>query len=82
MNTINWRAGVLCLILIVFPSIQSQAQTGKSSGYHVLKTVKLGGEGGLIPIDKHGNIALPFNTSGMYRGYVDPDGKLVVKIYK
>ena len=46
------------------------------------KAKKLGGEGGLIAIDKHGNIALPFNTSGMYRGYVDPDGKLVVKIYK
>jgi len=46
MNTINWRLGVLCLILIVFPSIWSQAQTGKSSGYHVLKTVTLGGEGG------------------------------------
>jgi beta-aspartyl-peptidase (threonine type) len=46
------------------------------------KAKKLGGEGGLIAIDKHGNIALPFNTSGMYRGYVDPDGKLVVEIYK
>jgi YVTN family beta-propeller protein len=46
MNTSNWRAGVLCLILIVFPSIHSQAQTSTSSGYHVLKTVTLGGEGG------------------------------------
>ena len=33
-------------------------------------------------IDREGNIALPFNTSGMYRGYVDPNGKLVVEIYK
>jgi hypothetical protein len=24
---------------------------------------------------------LPFNTNGMYRGYVDPDGKFVVEIY-
>lgn len=29
-----------------------------------------GGEGGLIAVDKHGNIALPFNTTGMYRGSV------------
>ncbi len=46
------------------------------------KVAKLGGTGGLIAIDRQGNIALPFNTSGMYRGYVDPNGKLVVEIYK
>ena len=46
------------------------------------KVAKLGGAGGLIAIDRQGNIALPFNTSGMYRGYVDPNGKFVVEIYK
>ena len=46
------------------------------------KAAKLGGTGGLIAIDKNGNIALPFNTSGMYRGYVDASGKIVVDIYK
>src|SRR6266446_2643946 len=46
------------------------------------KVAKLGGTGGLIAIDRQGNFALPFNTSGMYRGYVDPNGKLVVEIYK
>jgi beta-aspartyl-peptidase (threonine type) len=43
---------------------------------------QIGGEGGLIAIDKNGEIALPFNTNGMYRGYVDPSGKFVVEIYK
>jgi len=43
---------------------------------------QLGGTGGLIAIDKHGDIALPFNTNGMYRGYVDANGKFVVEIYK
>src|SRR5439155_7943066 len=33
---------------------------------------KLGGSGGSIAIDKNGAVALPFNTNGMYRGYVDP----------
>src|SRR5207244_11850585 len=34
-----------------------------------LDTVKqLGGTGGLIAIDKNGEIALPVNTNGMYRG--------------
>ena len=42
----------------------------------------LGGEGGLIAIDKNGNHALPFNSNGMYRGYIDADGKPVVDIYK
>jgi L-asparaginase / beta-aspartyl-peptidase len=46
------------------------------------KVAKLGGTGGLIAIDREGNIALPFNTSGMYRGYVDPDGKFVIEIYR
>ena len=46
------------------------------------KVAKLGGTGGLIAIDRKGNVALPFNTSGMYRGYVDPNGKFVVEIYK
>ena len=45
------------------------------------QVAKLGGTGGLIAIDHKGNLALPFNTSGMYRGYVAPDGKLVIEIY-
>jgi beta-aspartyl-peptidase (threonine type) len=29
---------------------------------------RLGGTGGLVAIDRHGHIAMPFNTPGMYRG--------------
>ena len=42
----------------------------------------LGGDGGLIAVDKEGNITLPFCTDGMYRGFVREDGKNTVKIYK
>ncbi len=42
----------------------------------------LGGGGGLIAVDRQGHIAMPFNTEGMYRGYIDKDGKAVIKIYK
>src|SRR5690606_5512683 len=42
----------------------------------------LGGDGGLIAVDKDGNIAMPFCTEGMYRGYVKEGGKNVVEIYK
>lgn len=34
----------------------------------------LGGDGGVIAIDSEGNIAMPFNTSGMYRAWIDRDG--------
>jgi beta-aspartyl-peptidase (threonine type) len=33
------------------------------------KLVEAGGSGGVIAIDRRGNIAMPFNTPGMYRGY-------------
>ena len=48
----------------------------------IKKIGKLGGTGGMIAIDKNGKIALPFNTSGMYRGYVDANGKFVTEIYR
>jgi L-asparaginase / beta-aspartyl-peptidase len=55
----------------------------KDAGQATLdKVAKLGGTGGLIAIDRQGNITLPFNTAGMYRGYVDPHGKFIVEIYK
>ena len=46
--------------------------------------VALGGSdtGGAIAMDKDGHIAMPFNTEGMYRGYIDTTGKEVVEIYK
>lgn len=46
------------------------------------KLVKIGGEGGLVAIDRDGNIALPFNSEGMYRGYKNSEGKMQVSIYK
>jgi len=46
------------------------------------KLPELGGDGGLIAVDKAGNVAMPFSTEGMYRGYVKSNGKIVVDIYK
>ena len=45
------------------------------------KLVKMGGEGGLIAIDKHGNIEMPFNSEGMYRACRSCNGRYEVKIY-
>lgn len=42
----------------------------------------MGGAGGIIALDNKGNIALTFNTPGMYRASVDVEGNLKVRIYK
>ncbi len=47
----------------------------------VEKLLAIGGEGGLIAVDAKGNVALPFNSEGMYRGFADSDGKFVIEIY-
>jgi len=46
------------------------------------KVPALGGNGGIIGIDKDGNIAMEFNTAGMYRASMNRKGKLEIKIYK
>lgn len=42
----------------------------------------LGGDGGAIAVDVEGNIALPFNTSGMYRGWIARDGSRGTAIFR
>jgi len=46
------------------------------------KLVKAGGSGGVIAMDKQGNIATPFNTPGMYRGSIDEKGNITIGIFK
>jgi beta-aspartyl-peptidase (threonine type) len=43
---------------------------------------KIGGEGGFIAVDSFGNVAMPFNSEGMYRGFVTSADELTVKIYR
>ena len=40
-----------------------------------------GGSGGVIAVDRGGRLALPFNTAGMYRGYVQTDGRIHTAIW-
>lgn len=44
--------------------------------------VKAKGDGGVVALDKDGNIAMPFNTSGMYRGFIKYKQEPKVLIYK
>jgi L-asparaginase / beta-aspartyl-peptidase len=43
---------------------------------------EIGGEGGLIAVDALGNIVLPFNSEGMYRGFMTADGEIITDIYR
>ena len=46
------------------------------------RILKIGGDGGLIAVDGQGNIALPFNTEGMYRACKSSQGMEELSIYK
>jgi len=68
-------------------NVSAKMQYGKMDIKKASKEVvdeieKLGGDGGMIAIDKNGEVAMPFNTEGMYRGTVTSDGKITVEIYK
>ncbi len=43
---------------------------------------EINGEGGLIAVDNNGNVALPFNSDGMYRGYITENADTVIEIYR
>jgi len=46
------------------------------------KVPALGGDGGIVSIDKDGNVAMEFNTAGMYRAHMNAQGDLYIGIYK
>ncbi len=55
----------------------------KAANEVILKKLpQLGGDGGLVAVDRKGTVAMPFSTEGMYRGYVKNNGKIVVEIYR
>ncbi len=58
--------------------------TLEKATHHLIhrKMIGLGGEGGLIAIDAKGNVSMPFNSEGMYRGSVGRNHELQIDIYK
>jgi len=46
------------------------------------KLTELNGTGGVIALDANGNIAMEFNTSGMFRGYIKSTGEKEIAIFK
>jgi L-asparaginase / beta-aspartyl-peptidase len=47
----------------------------------IAKLGELGGTGGVIALDASGNIAMEFNTSGMFRGYIKSTGEKEIAIF-
>jgi len=52
-----------------------------ASGAALAQIAALGGDGGLIAVDRRGNIVMPFNSEGMYRGAIDRRGRRSIAIY-
>jgi beta-aspartyl-peptidase (threonine type) len=60
----------------------SDASLAEAAGQVVRQQLTaMGGDGGVIALDPQGNIALTFNTSGMYRASIDIRGEVYVAIY-
>jgi beta-aspartyl-peptidase (threonine type) len=48
----------------------------------LIKLENLGGDGGIVALDKEANISMVFNSNGMFRASIDKNGKKVVKIFR
>lgn len=65
---VSWRVGA--------------GQTLAEAGRAVIDEIGgLGGDGGLIALDRDGNIAAPFNSQGMKRAWLTPDGDIGVEVF-
>ncbi|MDO9589192.1 MAG: isoaspartyl peptidase/L-asparaginase [Brevundimonas sp.] len=65
---VSWRLGA--------------GQTLAEAGRAVIDEIgSLGGDGGLIALDRDGNIAAPFNSQGMKRAWLTPDGEIGVEVF-
>lgn len=86
MSGTGW--GEFYIRLVMTKTISDMMEFGKLSlkeaaNEMVMKKLPaLGGDGGLIAVDKEGNIAMPFCTEGMYRGFIKSNGEKSIKIYK
>jgi L-asparaginase / beta-aspartyl-peptidase len=67
--------GVVAYDIAAKMEYQGVALTNAATEVVMRKLVEAGGRGGVIAVDAKGNVAMPFNTEGMYRGVIRADGK-------
>lgn len=77
---IRWTVASDIAALVKYRGL-SVKDAGNEVIHKKLAPVK-GAEGGAIILDAKGNFAMPFNSEGMYRGWIGPDGVAHVLIYK
>ena len=58
----------------------SLADAARSTVHDTLSAYRVGA--GLVAVDAHGNIEAPYNTLGMYRGWIDREGRLTVATHQ
>ncbi|HEV2720375.1 MAG TPA: isoaspartyl peptidase/L-asparaginase [Thermoanaerobaculia bacterium] len=76
---IRWTVAYDIAALVKYKGMTVE-QAGNEVLHKKLEPVK--GDGGAIILDRNGNFAMPFNTEGMYRGWIGDDGVPHVLIYK
>ena len=59
----------------------ARMSVGRAAQSAIEKVADLGGDGGVIALGNRGDLAMPFNTTGMFRGWVTREGEIVVKIF-
>ena len=67
--------GVVCYDIAAKMQYQGVALTNAADEVVMRKLKDAGGRGGVIAVDAKGNVAMPFNSEGMYRGVIRTDGK-------
>jgi beta-aspartyl-peptidase (threonine type) len=59
-----------------------KASLGAAAQAALRNVASLGGDGGLIAVDRRGNIAMPFNSEGMFRACIDRRGKRLIAVFR
>ena len=79
-------ANILCSALTAFDVAARMKYKNLNLEQAARETIEnltaIGGEGGLIAVDALGNVTLPFNSDGMYRGFITESGEIKIEIYK
>jgi L-asparaginase / beta-aspartyl-peptidase len=61
--------------------LYARASLAAAAGAALDAVARVGGDGGLIAVDRRGNVAMPFNSEGMHRACVDRRGRRTIAIF-
>jgi L-asparaginase / beta-aspartyl-peptidase len=54
----------------------------RAAAYALRQVKRLGGDGGLIAVDRRGNIAMPYNSAGMHRGSIASNARPYIRTFR